>query len=90
MSIIGRKSEFPINQVEDDSEEDCELPDELARLLEHEEKEIQPYKEPVDAINLGSETYKKEVKIGISLANHVHLVLVKLLHGYVDVFTWSY
>ncbi|XP_050892835.1 uncharacterized protein LOC127098317 [Lathyrus oleraceus] len=61
MAKINCESGLPINQAEDDSEEDCELPAELARLLEHEEKEIQPYKEPVYVINLGSETDKKEV-----------------------------
>ena len=79
MEKINCKSGFPINQAEDDSEEDCELPAELARLLEHEEKEIQPYKEPVDVINLGSETDKKEVKVGASLAKHVDSELVELL-----------
>lgn len=59
MARIGCKSGFPINQAEDNSEEDRELPAELAWLLEHDEKEIQPYKEPVDVINLDSETDKK-------------------------------
>ncbi|XP_050916633.1 uncharacterized protein LOC127131762 [Lathyrus oleraceus] len=90
MARINCNSGFPINQAEDDNEEDCELPVELARLLEHKEKEIQPYKEPVDVINLGSETDKKEVKVGASLAKHVHSELVELLHEYVDVFAWSY
>lgn len=40
MTRIGCKSGLPINQAKDDSEEDCELPTKLARLLEHEEKEI--------------------------------------------------
>lgn len=53
MEKINCKPGFPINQAEDDNEEDCELPVELARLLKHEEKVIQPYKEPVDVINLG-------------------------------------
>ena len=44
----------------------------------------------MDFINLGSETDKKEVKIGASLAKHLHSELVKLLHEYVDVFAWSY
>jgi hypothetical protein len=69
-----------MSQAENDSEEDCELSAELARLLEHEEKKIQPYKEPVDVINLGSKTDKKEVKVGASLAKHVHSELVELLH----------
>lgn len=90
MERINCKSGFPINQAEDASEEDCELPVELAWLLEHEEKEIQPYKKPVDVINLGFETDKKEVKVGASLAKHVHSELVKLLHEYVDVFAWLY
>lgn len=44
---ICYKYGLPINQAKDDNEEDCELPAELARLLEHEEKYIHPYKEPV-------------------------------------------
>lgn len=80
MERICCKFELPINQAEDDNEEDCELSDELARLLEHEEKKIHPYKEQVDVINLGSEIKQKEVKIGASLAKHVHSELVKLLY----------
>ncbi|XP_050877158.1 uncharacterized protein LOC127080910 [Lathyrus oleraceus] len=60
MAKINYEFGLPIHQAEDDSEEDCELPAKLPRLLEHEEKEIQPYKEPVDVINLRSETDKKE------------------------------
>lgn len=33
----------PIKQAKDEGEEDCELPEELARLLKNEEKFIQPY-----------------------------------------------
>ncbi|MCI88443.1 hypothetical protein A2U01_0109730, partial [Trifolium medium] len=39
--------EFPINQAEEGDEDDCELPEGLTRLLEQEEKEIQPHQEPV-------------------------------------------
>lgn len=38
------KSGFSINQAKDDGEEDYEVPAEITRLLEHEEKEIQPQK----------------------------------------------
>lgn len=55
MAKINCKSRFLINQAEDDSEEDCELLDELAR-----KKEIQPYKERMDVINLGSELTEKK------------------------------
>ena len=43
--------EHPIYQAEDEGEEDCEIPVELARLLMQEEKAIQPHEEPVEVIN---------------------------------------
>jgi hypothetical protein len=43
----------PIHQTEEESDEDCELPAELARLLEREEKKvIQPHEEPLELVNL--------------------------------------
>src|SRR3954464_6100049 len=64
-SAIARHDfENPIYQTEDESEEDCEVPRELARLLEQEDKAIQPHEEPIEVINLGSNEEKKEVKIG--------------------------
>ncbi|MCH79882.1 protein NYNRIN-like, partial [Trifolium medium] len=89
-AIIPYDFELPINHSEEDGEEDCELPEELARLLEQEEKIIQPHQEPVDVINLGTEEEKKKVKIGASLQQDVKEKLVKLLQEYVDVFAWSY
>jgi hypothetical protein len=35
----------PIYHAEEEGEEDCELPEELARLLKQEEKVIQPHEE---------------------------------------------
>ena len=35
--------ESPINQAEDEGEDDCEVPGELARLLLQEERVIQPH-----------------------------------------------
>lgn len=43
MAIIPCNSRLPINHAEDDGGEDCELPTELAMLLEEEQKEIQPH-----------------------------------------------
>lgn len=40
-------SGFPIYQDEDDGEEDCELLTKLARLIEHEQREIQPHQDSV-------------------------------------------
>ena len=39
------------------------MPRKLARLLLQEERAIQPHKEPVESVNLGTEEDKKEVKI---------------------------
>ncbi|MCI63050.1 hypothetical protein A2U01_0084307, partial [Trifolium medium] len=38
--IVPIDFEFPINQAEEGDEDDCELPEGLARLLKQEEKEI--------------------------------------------------
>lgn len=76
--------------MEEGDEDDCELPEELARLLKQEVKEIQPHQELVDVINMGTEENKKEVKIGASLKIEIKKRLVELLHEYAYVFSWSY
>ncbi|WJX67858.1 hypothetical protein P8452_52291 [Trifolium repens] len=88
--IVPIDFEFPINQAEEGDEDDCELPKGLARLLEQEEKEIQPHQEPIEVINLGTDEDKKEIKIGASLKEDVKRNLASLLQEYVDVFAWSY
>lgn len=90
MAEVRCKSGFLINQAEDDGEKDCKVPTELARLLEHEEKEIHPHKHLIEVINLGSDEVRRDVKIWASLAKHVHSELVKLLGVHVDVFAWYY
>lgn len=45
------------------ADEDCELPEELARLLQQESKVIQPYQEPLKIFNLGPKDCRKEIKI---------------------------
>ena len=52
-------SENLIYQAEDEGDEDCEVPGELTRLLQQEERTIQPHEEPVDTINLGTEDDKR-------------------------------
>ncbi|KAI5421776.1 hypothetical protein KIW84_045275 [Lathyrus oleraceus] len=54
--------EFSVFEAEEEIDE--EVSDELYRLLEHEEKAIQPFEEQIELINLGSEDDVKEVKIG--------------------------
>ena len=79
-----------INLAEDEGEDDCEVPGELARLLLQEERAIQPHEEPVETINLGTEADRKEVKIGANLELSVKQRLTQMLHDYVEIFAWSY
>ena len=71
-------------------DEDLNLPPDLSRLLDREEKQIEPYKEEVEILDLGSEDLKKEVKIGTTLSLTVRESLISLLKEFIDVFTWSY
>ncbi|KAI5444641.1 hypothetical protein KIW84_013060 [Lathyrus oleraceus] len=80
--------EFPVFEAEEDDVE--EIPNEITRLLEHEEKIIQPHLEILETVNLGSEDCVREVKIGALLEKSVKKGLIELLREYVDVFTWSY
>ena len=45
--------EFSVFKAEE--EEDEEVPDEISRPLRQEERSIQPYKESLEMVNLGSE-----------------------------------
>ena len=75
---------------EAEEESDEEISDELSRLLEHEGKAIQSFKEKIELVNLGSEEVVKEVKIGSRLCPEVKKGLIDLLREYSDVFAWSY
>src|ERR1044072_2701415 len=87
-SILSPNFGIPSEVAKEEVEE--EVPDEISRLLKHEERIIQPHQEPLEAINLGSEEDKKEVNIGASLNSSVKGKLIELLKEYVDVFAWSY
>ncbi|XP_039683789.1 uncharacterized protein [Medicago truncatula] len=80
--------EFPVYEAW--VEEDEEIPDELRWMLEQERKVIQPHKEEIELINLGSEDDKKEIKIGASLEASVKKKIIELLREYDDIFAWSY
>ena len=80
----------PIYQAEDEGEEDCEVLGELVRLLQQEERVIQPHEEPVEVVNLGTNEDRKEIKIGAGLENSVKERLVQMLRDYIEVFSWSY
>ncbi|KAI5430418.1 hypothetical protein KIW84_034845 [Lathyrus oleraceus] len=80
--------EFPVFEAEEDDVE--EIPDEITRLLEHEEKVIHPHLENLETVNLGSEDCIREVKIEALLEESIKKGLIELLREYVDVFAWSY
>ena len=74
---------------EEDIEND-DLPPDLLRLVEQEERQILPYQEITEAVNLRIEEEKKEVKIGTTLSSATRKELIDLLQDYSDVFAWSY
>ena len=53
--------------------ENDDLPPDLLRLVEQDERQILPHQEATEAINLGTEEKRKEVKIGL----HCCLLLEK-------------
>ena len=67
-----------------------EIPEEVSRLLEREENTIQPYKEPLEVINLGSDEDLEEVKIRALLHPDVKSRLTEMLKEYVDIIACSY
>ena len=79
-----------VNHAEYEGNEDCEMPGELARLLQQEERVILPYEELLETINLGTAEDKKEVKVGANLELSVKERLVQLLNEYIEIFAWSY
>ena len=75
-AIATYEFENPIYRARDKVEEDFQVPGELAILLVQEEKAIQPHEEPVKVVNLGSETDRKEVKIGANLEDSIKNKLI--------------
>ena len=44
----------------------------------------------METVNLGTETDRKEVKIGANLESSLKQRLIQMLHYYVEIFAWSY
>ena len=70
--------------------ENDDLSPDLLRLVEQDERQILPHLEITEAVNLGTEKEKKEVKIGTTLLSATRKELIDLLQDYSDVFAWSY
>ena len=67
-----------------------DLPPDLLRLVEQDERQILPHKEITEVINLGTEEERKEVKIGTTLSPAIRKELIDLFQDYNNVFAWSY
>ena len=63
--------ERPINLAEEEENEDWGLPPDLRRMVKKEEREMKPYQEKTDVVNLGTGGEKKEVKIGTCVSANV-------------------
>ena len=74
---------------EEDMEDD-DLPPDLLRLVEQDERQILLHQEIIEAVNLGTKEERKEVKIGTTLSPAIRKELIDLLQDYNDVFAWSY
>ena len=89
-AVSFNNSEDLVNLAEYEDDEGCEVPGELARLLQQEERAILPHEEPLETVNLGTEEDRKEVQVGANLKPKVKERLVQLLNEYVEIFAWSY
>ena len=63
----------------DEDMEDNDLSSNLLRLVEQDERQILPHQEITEAVNLGIEEGKKEVKIGTTLSPTTRKDLINLL-----------
>jgi len=78
------------NQTEDEENKDVGLPPELDKIVAHEDQEMWPHKKETELVNLGTDSGKKEVKIGTSMTTPIREELTALLKDYQDIFAWSY
>ena len=70
--------------------ENDDLPPDLLRLVEQDERKILHHQEITKAVNLGIEEERKKVKIRTTLSPTTRKELIDLLQDYNDVFVWSY
>ena len=79
-----------MNQTEDEEDEDVGLPSKLEKIVAHEDQEMGPHQEETKLVNLGTDSGKKEVKIGTGMTTPIREELTALLKDYQDIFAWSY
>ena len=74
----------------DEDERELEIPEELLRLMENEERQIVPHQEELVVLNLGTDGDRQEVKIGTVCSDKTREELTALLREFKDVFAWTY
>jgi len=77
-------------QTESEEDEDVGLPLELEKIVAQEDREMGPHQEETELVDLGTDSGKKEVKIGTGMTAPIREELMALLKNYQDIFAWSY
>jgi len=77
-------------RTESEEDEDVGLPPELERIIAQKDQEMGPHQEETELVDLGTDSGKKEVKMGTSMNASIHEELMALLKNYQDIFAWSY
>nr|KYP47342.1 hypothetical protein KK1_031025 [Cajanus cajan] len=86
----GNKVEQNPNLCGTSLEHEDNLSLEMQRLMDQENRIIQPYQEEIEKINLGEEADKREISISTKIKKEVRDRLINLMKEYVDIFAWSY
>jgi len=76
--------------MESEEDEDVGLPLELETIITQEDREMRPHQEETELVHLGTNSGKKEVKIGMGMTAPVREELMALLKNYQDIFAWSF
>ena len=66
------------------------LPPELEKIVAQEDREMGLHQEETELVDLGTDSGKKEVKIGTGMTAPIGDELMALLKNYQDIFAWSY
>ena len=82
--IIVYASEFG----NDEDMKDNDLPSDLLRLVEQDERQILSHQEIKEVVNLETEEERSDVKIETTLSPATRKKLINLLRDYSDVFAW--
>ena len=84
--LISKRVVYAGELSNEEDMEDDDLPPDLLRLVEQDERQILPHQEITKAVNLGTEKERKKVKIETTLSPATRKELIDLLQDYNDVF----